>query len=384
MRIGVDASRLTRSRPTGTENYSRHVVEEVLRRPRDPELRYRLYFNEPPSPGLAAAALADEVRSLPLPRLWTHLALGREMALDPPDVLWVPSHVLPIVHPRRSVAVVYDVGHRYFPRAHRLAEWVYVEWAIRRHVREASAILTISHASRRDILRLYGRYGATPQRVVVAYPAVDEAFQPANPVRLAEVRRRYALPARYVLALGTIKPRKNLPRLVRAFARARLGNDVGLAIGGGTSFGSRDVERAIEETRLQDRVHRLSYVEYEDLPALYSGAACVAIPSLHEGFGIPALEALACGAPVLASNRSALPEIVGQAGLQVDPLSLDSIAEGLRRILLDDTLARSLREAGPVRARVFTWAEAGRVTAGVLGAVAGDRPLPADGRDVHG
>src|SRR5205807_337506 len=147
------------------------------------------------------------------------LGLSTEMVISPPDVLFVPSHVLPLVTPWRSVVVVYDVGHRYFPRAHSLLEWLYVEWAIRRHVRIATRLLTISESSKRDLVRLYA---ADPSRIDVAYPAVDARFAPALQTEIDRVRRRHGLSRRYVLHLGTIKPRKNLPRLIRAFAEAQL------------------------------------------------------------------------------------------------------------------------------------------------------------------
>jgi glycosyltransferase involved in cell wall biosynthesis len=257
------------------------------------------------------------------------------------------------------VVVVYDVGHRFFPRAHGLAEWLYVEWAIRRHVRIATALLTISQASKRDIVRLYG---ADPARIEVAYPAVDEFFRAASREEIDRARQRHGLAERYVLHLGTIKPRKNLPRLVRAFARADLPHGVQLVLGGMTTFGAEAVERAIAESGIGDRVRRLQYVPDEDLAALYSGAACVVLVSIYEGFGMPALEALACAAPLVASNRGSLPEIVGDAGLIVDALDERSIAGGLERAVNDDRTASWLRDAGPRRATAFTWQDAANVT----------------------
>jgi glycosyltransferase involved in cell wall biosynthesis len=359
--IGVDASRVTRPRRTGTENYSLRVLRELLAQ--DSRHAYRLYLSQPLTDGLLPIGPRTSTRLIRLPRLWTQLGLSAEMLGSPPDVLFVPSHVLPLVNSSRSVVVVYDVGHRFFPRAHTIAEWLYVEWAIRRHVRTATRLITISEASKRDLVRLYG---ADPQRIAVAYPAVDERFQPASDEQIRDVRRRYDLADRYVLHLGTIKPRKNLPRLVRAFARANLPKDTQLALGGMTTFGGSAVERAIEETGLGERVRRLAYVPDEDLPALYSGAAGVAIVSLYEGFGMPALEALACGAPLVASNRGSLPEIVGDAGIIVDPLDVTSIGSGLERAVGDVRLRDVLRQAGPRRAAGFDWASAARVTRQVL------------------
>jgi glycosyltransferase involved in cell wall biosynthesis len=274
---------VTRAQRTGTENYSLHVLRHLLAA--DQDNAYRLYLSRPLTDGLLPTTPRIETRLIRLPRLWTQVGLSREMLAHPPDVLFVPSHVLPIVCPPRSVVVVYDVGHRFFPRAHGVSEWLYLEWAIRRHVRLASALLTISESAKRDLVRLYG---AHPARVAVAYPAVDARFRPAPPAEVESMRRRYGLHEQYVLHLGTIKPRKNLPRLVRAFAQAKIAPDTQLVLGGMTTFGGEGVERAIAETGISRRVRRLAYVPDADLPTLYSGAAAVAIVSLYEGFGMPA------------------------------------------------------------------------------------------------
>jgi glycosyltransferase involved in cell wall biosynthesis len=359
--IGVDASRVSRPGRTGVENYSLHVLRHLLAQ--DQRNAYRLYLSRPLAAGLLPDRPRTSSRLIQLPRLWTHLGLSSEMLISPPDVLFVPSHVLPLVNPARSVVEVYDVGHRFFPRAHRVAEWLYLEWAIRRHVRIATHLLTISEASKRDLVRLYG---ADPRRVAVAYPAVEERFRPASQAELARVRERYGLGHRYILHLGTIKPRKNLARLVRAFASARLPADTQLVLGGMTTFGAGPVEQAIAATGVASRVRRLAYVPDADLPALYSGAACAAIVSVYEGFGMPALEALACGAPLVASNRGSLPEIVGDAALVVDPLAVESIAGGLECAAADASVRARLRESGPRRASRFDWASAARVTRQVL------------------
>jgi glycosyltransferase involved in cell wall biosynthesis len=352
--VGVDASRVTRAQRTGTENYSLNVLRELLAE--DERNAYRLYLSQPLPDGLLPLRPRTTTRLIRLPRLWTQVGLSTEMLVSPPDVLFVPSHVLPILTPARSVVVVYDVGHRFFPRAHGISEWLYVEWAIRRHVRIATRLLTISETSKRDLVRLYG---ADPARIDVAYPAVDPRFKPASGAEIDRVRARHGLSSRYVLHLGTIKPRKNLPRLIRAFAEARLPSDTQLVLGGMATSGARGVKQAIGQNGLQDRVKRLTYVPDDDLAGLYSGAACVAIVSLYEGFGMPALEALACGARLVASNRGSLPEIVGGAAIVVDPLDVTSIAEALSRAVNNQA---ALAAAGPARAAEFTWSAAARVT----------------------
>src|SRR5438067_4897656 len=175
MLIGVDASRITRRQRTGTENYSLEVLRHLLAI--DHENAYRLYLREVLPRGLLEPTSRTSTKVIRLPRLWTQVGLSREMLTRQPDVLFVPSHVLPLITPPRSVVVVYDVGHRFFPRAHGTLEWLYVEWAIRRHVRVARRLLTISESSKRDLVRLYR---ADPSRIDMAYPAVDLRFKPAS------------------------------------------------------------------------------------------------------------------------------------------------------------------------------------------------------------
>lgn len=372
MLIGVDASRITRARRTGTENYSLHVLRALLAD--DVANVYRLYLSEPLPDNLLPTTPRTETRVIRMPRLWTQVGLSGEMLARPPDVLFVPSHVLPLVLPSKSVVVIYDVGHRFFPRAHGVFEWLYVEWAIRRHVRVATRLITISESSKRDLVRLYR---ADPARIDVAYPAVEPRFKPSASREIERVKARYRLSNSYVLHLGTIKPRKNLPRLIRAFGSAAIPSETQLVLGGMTTFGGQAVERAVAESGLGKRLHRLSYVPDEDLPALYSGAAAVTIVSLYEGFGMPALEAMACGAPLLVSNRGSLPEIVGDAAEIVDALSVESIRAGLERVVsLSPDRADRARELR--RAAQFDWPSAARVTRQALElAFSGAAPAPA-------
>lgn len=363
MLVGLDASRLTRARRTGTENYSLEVVRSLLRQ--DQRNRYRLYLSADLPGGLLPQRRDTEHRVIRLPRLWTHLGLGPEVARRPPDVLFVPSHVLPLTRLPPSVVVIYDVGHRFFPRAHRLAEWLYVEWAIRRHVRLASHLVTISESAKADIVRLYG---AESDRISVASPAVEPRFAPLPPERAEAVRTRYGLPTRFLLCVGTVKARKNLPRLVGAFARARVPEDVHLVLAGGveTRSAERDLWQAIDRSRVSGRVRLLSYVAGDDLPALYNAALAATLVSVHEGFGMPALEAMASGTPVVVSDRGALPEVVGAAGVRVNPLDELSIAAGIERAVADGELRAELRRRGLRQATRYTWDEAGRVTLAAL------------------
>ncbi|MCL7454180.1 MAG: glycosyltransferase family 4 protein [Anaerolineae bacterium] len=357
MLVGIDASRASAARRTGTENYSLYLIRNLLAL--GGEHRFRLYFREAPEPSLLPGAAEERV--IPFPRLWTHVALSWEMFRHPPDLLFVPSHVLPLVQPPCSVATVHDLGYHYFPQAHTLSQNLYLRWSTRHNARSATRVLADSEATRRDLIRLYGIPEA---RIAVVYPGRDESLVPVHdPLLLDAVQARYGLRAPYILYLGTLHPRKNLVRLVQAFAHlqsrasetayplARLQ----LVLAGQKGWLYEEVFAEVKRLGLEGRVVLTGYVAGEDLPALLSGAEAFAFPSLYEGFGFPVLEAMACGVPVVCSGTSSLPEVAGDAALLVDPLDVEAIGSALFRLLTDDKLSRELVARGLEQVQRFSW-----------------------------
>lgn len=365
MLIGVDASRATAAHRTGTETYSQYLIRALLAQ--GTEHRFRLYFNQSPPPGLFPEA-ADQL-VIPFARLWTHVRLSREMLSAPPDVLLVPSHVLPLIHPRRCVVTVHDLGYHYYPEAHTLFQNLYLRWSTRYNARTATRVLADSEATRKDLLRYYG---IPEERVVVVYPGHDEALGPVSDQQMLEaVRNRHGLNGPYLLYVGTLHPRKNLVRLVDAFAvlAARLQSmseaaGVGVArdvtapylvLAGSKGWLYREIFDRVRRLELEDRVLFTGYVPDADLPALLSGALAFVFPSLYEGFGFPVLEAMACGTPVVCSSASSLPEVAGDAALQVDPLDTEGWVEAMHQILIDGGLRATLVERGLKQVQRFSW-----------------------------
>jgi glycosyltransferase involved in cell wall biosynthesis len=360
MLIGVDASRAVAAERTGTENYSYYLLRALLRA--DAENRYRLYFNNAPPEGFLPQGERVEWRVMPFPRLWTHLRLSWEMRVDPPDVLFVPSHVLPLLHPPAAVVTVHDLGYLRFPEAHpRGARW-YLDLSTRWNARRARRVIVDSRATAEDLVAAYG----TPRtKIRLAYPAGAEGLAPeGNPGRLAAVRARYGTGERYLLYVGTLQPRKNLRLLVEAFGRLvgteGTPDDVRLVLAGRRGWLADEILAAARAADAAGRVVLPGYVPAEDLPALYTGAQAFVYPSLHEGFGLPVLEAMACGAPVICANTSSLPEVAGEAALLVDPHRADDWAAAMGRVLADGALRAALRAAGLGRAGEFTWARCAR------------------------
>lgn len=361
MLIGIDASRAVCARRTGTENYSLHLIRDLLAL--DGGHHYRLYFNRPPSPELFTSGQNWEPRVMPFPRLWTHVRLSWEMACRSPDALFVPAHVLPIVHPRRSVVTVHDLGYRHYPAAHRPWDRLYLDLSTHYHIRVAAHILADSRATRDDLIR---EYDADPARIIVVYPGVDETLRRVDdPAAIAAVRAKYGIPGEYALYVGTLHPRKNLVRLIEAFS-ALESSTLKLVIAGQKGWLYDSIFARVRELGMEQRVIFPGYVADADLPALLSGARVFAFPSLYEGFGFPVLEAMACGVPVVCSNVSSLPEVAGDAALLVDPLDTRAWATALEQALMDEELRAELIRRGHAQVRRFSWRRAAEETLRVL------------------
>jgi glycosyltransferase involved in cell wall biosynthesis len=360
MLIGIDASRAVAAERTGTENYSFYLIHALLQA--GAAHRFRLYFNQAPGEGLFPRDERVEWRVLPFPRLWTHLRLAWELERYPPEVLFVPSHVLPLVHPRRCVATVHDLGYVHYPQAHTgRARW-YLDWSTRFNARVARRVIVDSMATRDDLVILYR---IDPTKLVLAYPAGAEGLAPVTDVqRLETVRQRYATGARYFLYVGTLQPRKNLGTLMRAFASLvadeAVSPDVRLVLAGKRGWLYEEIMQLAHATHLQERVVLPGYVAREDLAALLSGALAYVLPSWYEGFGLPVLEAMACDTPVICSNVSSLPEVAGDAALLVDPHDVTGLAQAMRRVYEDGALRQQLVVRGRERARAFSWQQCAR------------------------
>lgn len=369
MQIGIDISRLAASQRTGTEHYTWELLAALGAI--DQINSYRLYANQRPAalPPLPPNYL---LRVMPWRRLWTHLRLSAELLRTAPDVLFIPAHVLPLVHPVRSVVTIHDLGYLHYPAAHPTWQRIYLRLSTMWSARQASHLIADSQATQRDLVR-YCR--VAPNKISVIYLGVSPRFVPVTAAAAqAAVAARYGLRSPFLLFIGTVQPRKNLVRLISAFAQARLAN-VQLVIAGKRGWLTEEIERLAAAQGVA--VHFTGYVADADVPALISAARALLLPSLYEGFGLPALEAMACGTPVLAAHVSSLPEVVGDAGVLVDPLDIASISDGLRRLALDDPLHAELRERGLARAAAWRWSHTAQATLHVLQAVAaGHDPVP--------
>jgi glycosyltransferase involved in cell wall biosynthesis len=274
------------------------------------------------------------------------------------DLLHSPHYVLPLLARGRAVVTIHDCIHLLFPEylPNRLAPR-YAREMMGSAIRRSDLVLTVSEASRRDILSFYP--STSPDRVEVVPNAIDEAIlKEPGEEEMERVRERYQIRGRFVLYAGNIKPHKNLERLIAAFGllKQRPGHeDLKLLIIGDEVNKYGALRRSVEAAGVRQDVRFFGFVPERTLAALYRLAAAFAFPSLYEGFGLPPLEAMACGTPVLTSRISSLPEVVGDAALLVDPYSVEDIAVGLERLLGDDVLRAALVERGRARVGQFSW-----------------------------
>ena len=291
---------------------------------------------------------------------------------EKPDVFHAPHYVLPPAVPCRAVVTIHDCIHLRFPQylPSRFA-YLYARASIWAAAHRADRILTVSEASKQDILH----YVHVPaDRIQVTYNALDEQFG-ASPseAELALVRERYQLHHPFVLYVGNIKPHKNLVRLIDAFAGLRRDGfpDLTLLIIGDQISKLPALRHAVHAHKLHKHVRFLGFLNDQTLAALYKLASVFVFPSLYEGFGLPPLEAMASGTPVVTSNVSSLPEVAGDAAVLVDPLDTVDIKNGIKRVLTDDVLRADLRRKGLARARHFSWHDSVARTLAIYREVAG-------------
>jgi glycosyltransferase involved in cell wall biosynthesis len=305
-------------------------------------------------------------RLIPIPErimaiLWHRFSLPIpvDIATGQVDVFHAPNFVLPPLRHGASVLTIHDLSFLLHPECHEESLRSYLEKAVPVSMARADVITTDSHSARNELICLLD---ADPERVEVVYGGVDDRFRPMEREweLLSATRQRFGINYPFILNVGIIEPRKNLVNLVQAYqrlkTRLRLGHR--LVIAGSKGWLYSDVFRKVRDLHLEDDVVFLGYVPEEDLPALFNLADLFVYPSLYEGFGLPVVEAMACGTPVVTSNTSSLPEVVGEAGLMVPPADIDALENAMERGLCDLALRDKLKIDGVQQAAKFSWRRA--------------------------
>jgi glycosyltransferase involved in cell wall biosynthesis len=291
------------------------------------------------------------------------LTLTRELRRRPVDLLHV-QFTAPLWTPCPFVATIHDLSFEHLPQTFKRRSRAQLRFTVRRTAQKAAHLIASSEYSRADIIKTYG---IDPTRVSTTPLAAAKKFAPVTDVReLQRVRQTYGINDDYILAVGSVQPRKNLPRLIAAYADLRRARSQAklplLVIVGKRGWLYQETFRAIEEHGINNCVRWTGYVPEIDLPALYTGAVCFVYPSYFEGFGLPPLEAMQCGAPVIAGNRTSLPEVVGDAGLLVDPFEKQAFTNAIACLIDDADLRGRLRRKGLTQAGNFSWHQTAQLT----------------------
>lgn len=360
MHIAVNAHLLAHTRSFRRAGVS-HYIEQVLRHlaDRDQRNRYTIYTTR----GLDQAALGlpanFHVRPSRLPTINPRVRIPWEQLLAPllmrqikADVFHGTLNVVPLACPIPSVVTIHDLAFIRFPQTFRAYNRTYLDFATRLTARRAARILTVSEHTRREVI---GLLGVPAERVVVTPNAARAHFRPPHPTAIAQLRARHSLPEQFLLYVGTLEPRKNLTTLLDAYGEVARRTDVPLLIGGGKGWLYTPIFERLEALGLRERVHFVGYIDEDELPLWYAAATAFVFPSIYEGFGMPPLEAMACGTPVVTSNTSSLPEVVGDAGIMVDPHDQAALAAALIEVIRNADLRAELRARGLQRAAQFTW-----------------------------
>ncbi|MDA8387625.1 MAG: glycosyltransferase family 1 protein [Nitrospiraceae bacterium] len=360
MNIAVDAFALTEKQASGIPNYTRKLLSPLAGLNRAD--KYFLYSRDPfefeQGPNIIRRALEKKGGLSYGNTLWLFSRGIQLMQKDKIDIFWGPRHMLPPILPKKikKVLTVHDLAWKYYPETLEKYNLLIMKLFAERSIRRADHILAVSGATARGLMAL----GVPEERITVTYNAAD-GFKPLDKSSSAEyICRKYGTNKNYVLTVSTVEPRKNLVTLLRAFAPLR---GPQLVIAGARGWKNAAVHAEYEKLGFrEEEVKFLGYVPDEEMNMLYSGAMVFVFPSIYEGFGMPLLEAMASGAPVISSNTSSLPEVAGDAGILLPPLDVEKWSAAISKALGDKTLRKEMISKGLSQSKKFSWEDSARKT----------------------
>lgn len=368
MKIAIDTSDLCAGHSDGITRYAYELASRLPDMARDDEW----FFIAPCDVRSAAPAITKKhnthIVSSHWPRWWTQTRFPIDLFRVKPDVLFMPIQQLPVIRPRamKTVAIVHDLAIHTFPDHFTYKDWLLLHTFSAQVAHEADRIIAVSNATARDIERYYGR----SDHVYVIHHGVDHTrfyLPTVNEVENSWNALKTAFPSitkPYILYIGQIQPRKNLIRLIEAFEMVHHDNpELHLVMAGGHGWLRQPIEERVRTSSESSHIHMMGRVEDSLLPTLYWNADVCALVSLQEGFGLPILEAMASGCPVVTSNCSSMPEVAGDAAVLIDPTSTESIAAGIRQAMIKK---ESLSHQGIERANEFTWEKTTKETLRIL------------------
>jgi glycosyltransferase involved in cell wall biosynthesis len=359
--VGVNAQLLSLVkgyRSAGISSYIYNVLRHLPGTASDME--YTVFLNEKRykgPPGLRLQVSRLPTNRPPVRIVWEQALLPWVARSEGLDLLHNAAFVGPLASSCPYVTTVHDLSFLYYPDSFRRLRRGYLRAFARMSVRRARRVIAVSESTKQDLVKVYG---ISPAKIDVVHNGVDASFQPLPASEVAAFRQQEGLPDRFVLFVGTLEPRKNVVRLVEAYAK--LAERPPLVLVGGKGWFYNEIFGRVEALGLTGEVQFPGFVPAKDLPLWYNAADLFVYPSIYEGFGLPVLEAMACGTAVITSTASSLPEVVGEAGKLVDPTDTDGLATAMEQVLGDEELREQMQTAGLVQAGGFSWEKAARQT----------------------
>lgn len=371
MLIGIEASRANRLQKTGVEWYAYHLIQSLKALPEAQKHSWMLYANDPLSMGLEKGPSNWHERRLSWPPkyLWTQARLTLEMMMRPPQVLFVPAHVLPRAIPKHSVVTIHDVGFHRYPELYKPRQVAYHEWSTKDILRRASRILTVSAYSKQELVDFYG---ADPSKIFVTHLGLDfSRLGPIEDAKADAILSAWKIPQPFFLAVGRLERKKNIATLIAAFEKLKhqrgKGDETHLVLVGQPGAGYDEIEALANKPAVRKFIKIVGYVSEEEKRALLTKALALVHPSWYEGFGLPPLEAMACGAPVISSLGGSLPEIVGMNhALWFSPGDPDTLADHMNHLLEDKSTRADLIKRGAEWVKQYTWENTAKKTLDLL------------------
>ncbi|MDA2922351.1 glycosyltransferase family 4 protein [Patescibacteria group bacterium AH-259-L07] len=353
MKIGIDASRANRKFKTGTEWYGYHVIQAMKKIPVRNGDCFILYSPDKLRSNLGHLPKGWGKKQLrwPFTYVWTQIRLFWEMKKYPPDVLFVPSHTLPFFYRGRSVVTIHDICFEKYPRCYSLFARLYYPLVHRRSATIAAHIIVPSQFTKQQLVELY-KVGEDKITVIPLAYDKNNFYVVEDKKKIASILVKYNINKPYFLYIGRLEKKKNIGGLISAYEQLAINNKPTLVLVGKSGLGYDKMKSRIESN---NNIIHLGYVDVKDLKYLYNGAEAFIFPSLCEGFGIPVLEAMACGCPVVASKSGSIPEVGGDAVLYFDEDNIDSIVRAMKKIIRDKNLVEELRQKGLAQVNNFSW-----------------------------
>lgn len=363
MFIGIDASRATKQQKTGTEYYSQEILKNLAKI--DYQNQYILYSPVKPSGALTKLGKNFTWKVMPFPKLWSQIRLSWEFIFgQKPDVIFEPAHTIPVIHPKNMVVTLHDLGFKYYPELYTPLERKYHNFCMDFSARVAKHIIAPSEYTKKDLIKIYG---INPKKITIIHHGFDTELYNTKPSITSEKMKKNSP---YIFFVGRIEKKKNIVNMLASYELLRKEKKIKhkLVLAGKPGYGYEEFQEKLNtlDPEIKKDVIELGYTSEEELANWLKNADIFFFPSNFEGFGMPVIESMACGTPVVCSNTTSLPEIAGSAAILVNPEKPLDMAAGLSKIINTPALKRALISKGLVRSRMFSWQVAAENTLKVL------------------